>query len=329
MKILISITAVLFLAGCGNLAPDQSPLVALSVSPERGAPPLDVTFSVSTYDPDGTVVKTEIDFDGDGVYDLDITGDAAVPYAYALADLYVVTVRSTDDDGLTGTAIIEVLAANSGDVVKTLPFPAGVTEIRDITYDASTGDFWALEIQGSTPSIFRVSRSTGTIREVIPLTDPIFSLDSLNELALVLGNFQMTTGALASFLYTAGPSGAFLGGLPCPSTPTGYCRGLAWDGIYLWSGASDSTDISAFTFAGTVKDVVFAPAIVEDVDYDGTRGHLLVTTEASSNLYRIDPSTGIVDETIAVGALNKGTWDGLLFWFVDNASYQLKGVYIN
>ena len=329
MKMFFSIMAVLFLAGCGNLTPDQSPLVSLSASPERGNPPLDVTFSVATYDPDGTVVKMEIDFDGDGVYDLDITGVAAVPYTYDLPDIYVVTVRATDDDGLTTTATIEVIVANSGDEVKTLPFPSGVTEIRDITFDAATGDFWPLETQGSTPSIFRVSRSTGTVREVILLTDPIFSVDTLNEIALVLGNFQLTTGALASDLYTANPSGAFLGGVQCPSTSTGFCRGLAWDGTYLWSGASDSTDMAAFDFTGTVQRVVPAPALVEDVDYDSSRGHLLVTTSASQNLYRIDPLTGGIAETIPVGTLNKGTWDGELFWFVDNVSREFKGVYIN
>jgi len=58
----------------------------------------------SSYDFDGAIVSYEWDFDGDGVYDQSTTSPTVVSYAYAVPGTCTVTLRVTDNDGLTDTA---------------------------------------------------------------------------------------------------------------------------------------------------------------------------------------------------------------------------------
>jgi PKD repeat protein len=85
------------------------PFGGLEASPLSGPGPLSVTFDASTsLDLDGTIVKYEWDFDGDGVYDQN-TG--TVPHVtktlYKIGKQHVV-VRLTDNLGATATATVEI-----------------------------------------------------------------------------------------------------------------------------------------------------------------------------------------------------------------------------
>jgi len=61
-----------------------------------------INFDASTsYDPDGTIILYEWDFTSDGSYDATGIGTS---YAYMTPGTYTVTLRVTDDDGLTDTA---------------------------------------------------------------------------------------------------------------------------------------------------------------------------------------------------------------------------------
>ncbi|MCK4444304.1 MAG: PKD domain-containing protein, partial [Thermoplasmata archaeon] len=59
---------------------------------------------ISSSDPDGTIVLYEWDFDGDGVYDLSTATPSTVSYTYTIPGTYIVTLRVTDNDGLTDIA---------------------------------------------------------------------------------------------------------------------------------------------------------------------------------------------------------------------------------
>lgn len=63
-----------------------------------------VSFDPSgSYDPDGTIVLYEWDFDGDGIYDYSSTSPEVVSFTYEEEGTYTVTLRVTDNDGLTDT----------------------------------------------------------------------------------------------------------------------------------------------------------------------------------------------------------------------------------
>jgi len=80
-----------------------------------------ITFDPSdSFDPDGTIVQYEWDWDGDGVYDEVYTVPDVVEHAYSFPGIYLVTLRVTDNDGLTGNAT-EEKTITPGNVVPEVP----------------------------------------------------------------------------------------------------------------------------------------------------------------------------------------------------------------
>lgn len=79
---------------------NQPPVVSsVNPSPGSGMAPLQVTFSTTASDPDGTIVSYEWDFDGNGTYDATTN---PVSYTYN-EGAYTVRVRITDDKGAVAT----------------------------------------------------------------------------------------------------------------------------------------------------------------------------------------------------------------------------------
>lgn len=77
-----------------------------------------VTFSsLGTYDPDGEIVKWEWDFEGDGTYDLTAFDDSDVTWTPVEPVDGFVTLRVTDDDGLTAVGNAPVSISVDGDGV--------------------------------------------------------------------------------------------------------------------------------------------------------------------------------------------------------------------
>jgi hypothetical protein len=83
-----------------TVIPAPEPPIA-SFSESTHVAPVDVLIDFnasSSYDPDGEIVLYEWDFDGDGIYD---TTGITSSYAYLEPGNYTVTLRVTDNDGLT------------------------------------------------------------------------------------------------------------------------------------------------------------------------------------------------------------------------------------
>jgi PKD repeat protein len=91
--------------GSGTITVNMAPTAALSASPLSGTLPLSVSFDASASDDiDGTIVKYEWDFDGDGSWDLDTGTMATTDFIYTDAGDFDPAVRVTDNDGATDTA---------------------------------------------------------------------------------------------------------------------------------------------------------------------------------------------------------------------------------
>ncbi|HDO19657.1 MAG TPA: PKD domain-containing protein, partial [Thermoplasmatales archaeon] len=85
--------------GGGN----QPPVADFSWEPEVPKPSEEVTFDASnSYDPDGTIVSYEWDWDNDGVYD-EIHDNPIATHSWSSQGDYIVTLRVTDNDGATDT----------------------------------------------------------------------------------------------------------------------------------------------------------------------------------------------------------------------------------
>jgi PKD repeat protein len=82
------------------IAGNSRPVVSASASPQSGAAPLAVTFTVTAADDDGTIAEYAWDFDGDGVYDAtSATNPSPLQHVYPTEGLHNVKFRATDNLG--------------------------------------------------------------------------------------------------------------------------------------------------------------------------------------------------------------------------------------
>lgn len=84
----------------------SSPSVIASATPNNGSAPLEVAFSATVSDPDGSVVLYEWDFNGDGAFDTSSPSSANAQFTYETSGLYHATLRVTDNDNLVNTSVI-------------------------------------------------------------------------------------------------------------------------------------------------------------------------------------------------------------------------------
>jgi PKD repeat protein len=95
-----------------------APSAALTATPMTGALPLNVTLDASATTDDGTLVKFEWDFDGDGTYDQETGSSSSTTHAYNIEGFFSPVVRVTDNSGLTDTANASVNAGMVYDEVE-------------------------------------------------------------------------------------------------------------------------------------------------------------------------------------------------------------------
>ncbi|MGC9308770.1 MAG: Ig-like domain-containing protein, partial [Thermoplasmatota archaeon] len=83
--------------------PNDPPSCTLSASPTAGTPPLDVTFSLSASDPDGSIDSWELDIDDDGTPEYSGSGmpPASQMHTYTTIDTYTARLTVVDDDAAT------------------------------------------------------------------------------------------------------------------------------------------------------------------------------------------------------------------------------------
>jgi OOP family OmpA-OmpF porin len=88
--------------------PNQAPTASMSADPRSGEPPLRVQFRGTGHDADGTIKGYAWDF-GDG----STSSEQNPSHVYRSAGTYGVTLRVTDDDGLTGSTTGQIQVASA------------------------------------------------------------------------------------------------------------------------------------------------------------------------------------------------------------------------
>src|SRR5262249_25019300 len=71
-------------------------------TPQTGTAPFTVSFNGTGTDPNGSMVKYEWDFNGDGIYDFTSPSSAATSFTYLSPGTFTAVLRVTDNDGKTG-----------------------------------------------------------------------------------------------------------------------------------------------------------------------------------------------------------------------------------
>lgn len=113
MAILILLTGIMH--GCieeNEQEANRAPLSTLNANPPSGIAPFNTTFTLSAHDPDGSIVKWELDIDNDGISDYFGTGDPSniQNHTYDDPGIYTARLIVTDNQGSTdfNTIIINV-----------------------------------------------------------------------------------------------------------------------------------------------------------------------------------------------------------------------------
>lgn len=92
--------------------PNRPPETAFAFSPAEPHINEAITFDASmSFDPDGTIVSYEWDFNGDGLYEQQTT-DPVGTYTYAASGLKSVTLRATDAEGATSRTTVTIDVAD-------------------------------------------------------------------------------------------------------------------------------------------------------------------------------------------------------------------------
>ncbi len=114
-----------------NAAGNAAPQAQLSATPDAGLAPLQVAFDASSSsDGDGSIVRFDFDFNGDGIWDA-YDAPAAVSFTFANAGSYPAKVRVTDNAGAQAATTHTVVV----DAVGNLP-PTAMLSADDTSGDA-------------------------------------------------------------------------------------------------------------------------------------------------------------------------------------------------
>jgi PKD repeat protein len=168
-----------------TVAVGELPTVTAGASATDGTAPLEVSFTGTATDSDGSIALYEWDFDGDGVFDWSspTTGDTS--YTYDRSGFFNAAFRATDNDGLTAGASIMISVSGppialpgafptEGDVPLTVTF---FSDGKDP--DGSLVEFaWDLDDNGSyewkdmvAGSVTHTYHTAGVHNAVLKVTD--------------------------------------------------------------------------------------------------------------------------------------------------------------
>jgi len=230
---------------------------------------------------------------------------------------------STSTDGIT--------------TIKTFPFPSEYSYLGDVAYDSASDTVWTFAgDSNSLDTLLQIDLQDGSVLN--SADNPSFFLNHGSEVAfdgeyLWATTYGSSNGESQSYIFKLDTSGNILEQIPCPSTDTGgYCEGLAWDGQYLWTGASDNKSLVRYdpSTGETTAYENFWDTIGYGIDigYDFVSGQLLVKKDGKF-IYIDSQSVEILYEERYDGSISKGDWTGELFWFADTWKLMMTNVLLD
>ena len=250
---------------------------------------------------------------------------------------YVITVtvsndRWSDSETITLTVTQAGVDSEKYRVTKlatTLAFPDGITTVGDVCFNEEEQTLSMLAGDDTALSEWlKIDPGTGEVLSRAPNNQT--DINSGSEIACVGSAIWATSD---HYIYKIDPAtGSTSKRINCPTTDTGICEGLAWDGINLWSGASDGTALSSFDTSGNIVDTI--PDLWQtvnstlDLDWDSTSDVLIAIKNGYPNIVDTVDKSLLHEATTDIG--NRGGWSGNsnIFWVPNNATQQLEMYYI-
>ncbi len=236
-----------------------SPTATAAAVPTSGATPLNVVFTGTGTDPNGVIVLYEWDFEGDGTYDWNSAVSGSASYTYTSNGSFDVTLRVTDDEGLTDTDIVPVVVGSPP-----VPIPNGYPVEGDpplfvlfrTSGEDEDGTIWKYEwdFEGdgtydwTSPVSFHASHTyevPGTFDATLRATDND-GLQGVATLSITVNDHADPPEADASADPVTGPA---------PLDVTFYGAGIDANGkivLYEWDWESDGTYDWSSPSSGTV-----------------------------------------------------------------------------
>ena len=103
-----------------SIAQNQRPTCSITASPNSGFAPLNVTFTISASDPDGSIQSWSVDVDNNGVVEFSGAGNppATLQYSYQNIGTYTANLTVTDNEG--GTSYGHDVVVVAGPLIKIL-----------------------------------------------------------------------------------------------------------------------------------------------------------------------------------------------------------------
>ena len=311
----------------------SAPAVIASASPTSGGAPLDVAFSATVNDPDGSIVLYEWDFDGDGTYDYSDSSTASTTFTYGTAGLYQATIRVTDNDDLTETDTITIAAGSSPSASATAapmtgPAPLEVSFSGTGTDPDGTISLYEWDFDGdgtydwsstTTGDVTHTYSSAGIFNATFRVTDNDGLIDTDSVLISVSGPPISKPGAFP----TSGEA---------PLTVTFFSNGEDLDGspeYYDWDfdgdGNNDSHLIASMNTTYTYNQAGTYNATLMVTDNEGLTGTASVTITVTGTtspgyptaIAMANPSNGGAPLQVALsgkatdedGTITKLEWD--------------------
>ena len=150
---------------------NSPPAVSANAVPSNGSVPLDVSFSVSASDADGSIVLYEWDFEGDGTYDHSSPASGNTLHTYASIGMFQATVRVTDNGGAStiataATTVIRPAPPGSPSVTATAGPTSGSAPLN-VSLGGSAADdgtivLWEWDFDGDGTYDYSNAASPGT-----------------------------------------------------------------------------------------------------------------------------------------------------------------------
>jgi len=161
----------------------ERPAACFTVSNYRPNRCETVTFNAScSYDPDGSIVKYEWDWEGDSTYDFDAGDNPIATHHYETHGLYYPKLRVTDNDGITDETNTTILVRGHpvADFTWTPPTP---TVYETVNFDAS-----ASTPDGGTIAsyVWDFGDDTLVINETGPIATHIYTVAGTYDVTLIV-----------------------------------------------------------------------------------------------------------------------------------------------